>query len=117
MINEETYLKEHVGARNPFRVPDGYFDNFASQVMQQLPERQSKARVVSMHRWLSAAACVAVLVVLSLTYYLRQDSPKPEAAVASAAVDNSNNNNTYIDDAVDYVMMDNVEMYACLAEN
>ena len=40
MMNEETYLKENVGTRNPFQVPDGYFEQLTQQVMQQLPERQ-----------------------------------------------------------------------------
>ena len=35
--NDELDLKKMVGNRNPFRVPEGYFEQLAQQVMQQLP--------------------------------------------------------------------------------
>ena len=34
-MEEQKYIEEKAGKRNPFRVPDGYFDNFAAQMMQQ----------------------------------------------------------------------------------
>ena len=40
MIEEEKHLREIVGQRNAFRVPDGYFEQLTAQVMQQLPEQQ-----------------------------------------------------------------------------
>ena len=30
MTNEEKYLKERVGQENPFRTPEGYFDQFTA---------------------------------------------------------------------------------------
>ena len=38
-MNEEKYIEERVGKRNPFLVPDGYFDHLADQVMASLPEQ------------------------------------------------------------------------------
>jgi hypothetical protein len=38
-MNEEMYIQEKVGKQNPFRVPEGYFDNLTAQVMQNLPEQ------------------------------------------------------------------------------
>ena len=38
--NDELDLKKMVGNRNPFRVPEGYFEQLTQQVMQQLPERE-----------------------------------------------------------------------------
>ena len=40
MTNEEKYLKERVGQENPFRTPEGYFDQFTANIMAQLPDRQ-----------------------------------------------------------------------------
>ncbi len=31
----EKYIEEKVGKRNPFQVPEGYFEQFASQLMQK----------------------------------------------------------------------------------
>lgn len=33
MENEERYIKEKIGDKSPFRVPEDYFDQLASRVM------------------------------------------------------------------------------------
>ena len=40
----EDDLKKKVGTENPFRVPDGYFENFASNLMERLPEKEKVER-------------------------------------------------------------------------
>jgi len=123
MTNEELYLQEKVGKGTPFRVPEGYFEQLTSQVMSQLPDKPShddvqagtRAKVVMLRRWLYAAACVAAIVVLSLTFAFnnRQDAADQRPLTATvSAVDND-----YMDEAVDYAMIDNAEIYAYLAEN
>lgn len=125
MENEEKYIREKMGDKSPFRVPEGYFDQLASRVMSQLPEqeqgRQSEqklrrqARMVPLRSWLYAAACVIAIVVLTLTFYFHQRVAEPldqPMAAVSAPVDDQ-----YIDDVADYVMLDNTEIYAYLAEN
>lgn len=109
-MNEETYLKETIGTRNPFQVPEGYFEQLTQQVMQQLPERKPQSRLVALRPWLYAAACVVVLVVMSLSLYLKPDAGEQQVAVASVE-------STYMDDAADYAMIDNSEIYACLTSD
>lgn len=128
MSTEEKYIKEKAGQENPFRVPEGYFDQLASQVMAklpecapqagqvQLPERRQKSRQVALRTWFYAAACVVAIVVMTLSFHFKQDV----AAVADeqvAAQTETNIDNTYMDDAADYAMLDNAEIYACLADN
>lgn len=36
---KEDYLLNKCGKDNPFKVPEGYFDQFANQLMTELPER------------------------------------------------------------------------------
>ena len=55
-MNEEKYIEEKVGRRNPFTVPEGYFDTFADQLMASLPERQPRAKHVWMLPMRYAAA-------------------------------------------------------------
>ena len=38
MENEEKYIREKAGRENPFRVPEGYFEQLTERVMSQLPE-------------------------------------------------------------------------------
>ena len=127
--NNELDLKKMVGNRNPFRVPDGYFEQFTEQVMQQLPAREQsiapisahpRARKVQMRPWLYAAACTALALMLGVSYYFMQ-SPATATDVAPMAAATPATyvapDNSYIDDVADYVMMDNAEIYACLSEN
>jgi hypothetical protein len=114
MEQEEKILIEQFGRQNPFRVPEGYFDSLTERVMTQLPERKPKSRLVALRPWFYAAACFAVVAVVGLTYHFHQaDVTKQVAAteVVAPVVDNS-----YVDEAADYAMLDNVEIYAYLAE-
>ncbi len=49
---------------------------------------------------------------MTLTFHFRQDNASEMTASAVESVDNN-----YIDEAADYVMLDNAEIYACLADN
>ena len=133
--NDDLCLKETVGNRNPFRVPDGYFEQLTQQVMQQLPDRepsvakqvdmaqkpvsQPRARKVQMRPWLYAAACTALALMLGVSYYFMQSpATSTDAAPMASAVPaaNATLDNSYIDDMADYAMLDNTEIYACLSD-
>lgn len=119
MESEERYLRERVGQERPFRVPEGYFDSLAARVMENLPAREQslpqpatrgKSRLANLRPWLYAAACLAVVLVMSLPLLFNRQAE--EQPVAAAAVEN-----TYMDEAADYAMLDNAEIYACLLDN
>lgn len=116
MTNEEKYLRERVGQKNPFRTPEGYFDQFTANVMAQLPERTLKvepqqpvAKKVAMpiRHWFYAAACVAALLVTAFSFHFHEvDKGQPQVVVSES----------YIDEAADYAMLDNMDIYQLLAE-
>lgn len=130
--NDELYLKQTVGNRNPFRVPEGYFEQFTEQVMQQLPAREqpltqpvskSRARTVQLRPWLYAAACTAIAMVMGISYYFMQSQATSTDAASVAVATPAPTTTTaatpdasYIDEMADYVMLDNTEIYACLSE-
>ena len=74
MTNEELYLKERVGQKNPFRTPEGY---------------------------------VAALVVTAFSFHFHEVSNSQQQAAVSES---------YIDEAADYAMLDNMDIYQLLAE-
>ena len=133
--NDELYLKKTVGNRNPFRVPEGYFEQFTEQLMQQLPEReqtvakqvdmaqqqsdnQPRARKVQMRPWLYAAACTALALMLGVSYYFMQSpATSTESAPVAVVTPTTTPDYSYIDEVADYAMLDNTEIYACLSEN
>ena len=111
MENDLGYIREKSGTENPFRVPEGYFDQLADRVMAQLPEQsqQKRSRVVPLRKWFYAAACISVATVMGLTFYFQQtDTDEQQMA--------TNIESSYIEEAADYAMLDNAEIYACLAD-
>ncbi len=69
-MKEEDEIKRLCGSGNPFTVPDGYFESFSKQLMENLPERKQTAHTpapmrVSLYKrlrpWIGAAAVVAGL--------------------------------------------------------
>lgn len=111
-MNEEKYIQERVGNRNPFRVPAGYFDHLADQVMATLPEREPRARRVWLRplRYAAAAVCVFALGALSWMA-LSPDTPQLQAEAVQQEVTEET-----FDEAADYMMIDNYDIYACLSD-
>lgn len=123
MTNEERFIEENFGKKNPYRVPEGYFDHFTEQLLSQLPEQQAAepvrySRLKVLRPILMAAACLCI-AIFSVTIYLNRSQDAPESApVATTQSTNStiNEEEDYMDAAADYVMLDNADIYACLSE-
>jgi len=116
-MEEEKYVREKLGQKNPFCVPDGYFEQLTLNVMSQLPEE--KATVVEMpkrRRWLrplvAAAACAAVMMVGVTAWQHRSDAQQTEQQTVVAQTQSDD----YFDHLADYAMVDNEDIYASLME-
>lgn len=122
MMKDEEFIRSRAGSRNPFRVPEGYFEGFASQVMDRLPDREPRViplrrqRLRALRPLLYAAACVCV-AVFCLTAYLMTDGSSEASdgdMMASSQYQNTSFS-TYEDDILDCAMMDNTDIYAYLS--
>ena len=107
-------MKPHAG-RNPFTVPDGYFDRFADELMARLPEQPQVAfpRTTWWHRyryWVATAACVCGLVGGTAAFMNRAE---PAAQVATTHAGTTVDT---FDQMTDYAMYDKGDMYASLNE-
>ena len=121
MTHEEDYIRERIGNNNPFTVPEGYFDQLASQIIAKLPEDQSSAEekeekkkpavVKYLRPLLYAAACVC-LGIFGTAIYMNSISDKEEMQLAQQ--DYAVYSDSYIDEAADYAMLDNEDIYASL---
>lgn len=117
MTNEE-YLNQRLGSpHNAFKVPDGYFDNFTQNLMAKLPEQSTAIRlrrkpVVRM--WMYAAASAVIAVFTVSAYFLFQQQETPQAQQFSETSPAAVYSDSYIDEAMDYAMMDNHDIYAAL---
>lgn len=117
MIKEEKKILERCGKKNPFIVPDGYFENFAENLMDELPENHSQdPPEISMWQrikpWLYMAAMFCGLM-LSVRVFV--GSPNEDVPVnVSEAAGNSEFPDEYIDPIVKQVMMDDYTLYQYL---
>jgi hypothetical protein len=109
--------------QNPFKVPEGYFDTLNTRIMDKVAkqasapkdEKPAQAKKVHMHvlRWAAACACVLVIGASAVIYTFKDtDTAKvPETAQQSITTSEDAFNQ-----AADYTMLDNHDMYMMLAE-
>ena len=114
-MNEEKYIEEKVGRRNPFTVPEGYFDTFADQLMASLPERQPQVKRLWLRPLRYAAAVVCVLVMGAMAWFALSPSSDVHQPIQAESIEVSND--AAFDAAADYAMIDNSDIYSLLADN
>lgn len=115
-------MELNFGKERHFRVPDGYFDAFQERIMKRVeegyPAAQGKTPARRMRLIACAAACAAVIFVLLGTLLSSSGSAPQdrEQQVLSSNTDDAELENSTIDQAVDYMMLDNDDLYAYIAD-
>lgn len=115
MMNEEEYIKERMGTKNPFAVPEGYFEQLSDRIMSQLEESPTKKSGTTTRRlrpWIAAASIAAVAAV-SATLFFGKNGAATTGQVADEAHTAYYDTN-YINEEADYAMVDNQDIYAFL---
>lgn len=117
MTREEKFLMENFGRENHFRVPEGYFDDFADKLMASLPQQpRQQAQMVEMkprRRYLpyAVAASLALLVAGGGIQFARNNHDAAQTEKVAAA-----HYETSVDQMADYVMIDNGDIYAYVSD-
>ena len=109
--------------QNPFKVPEGYFDSLNTRIMEnvarqasaQKNEKPAQAKNVRMHvlRWAAACACVLVIGVSAVLFTFKDTDTSEAPATAQQSFFTSDD---AFNQAADYTMLDNHDMYQMLAE-
>lgn len=117
-IKEEDFLIQNFGKDRHFSVPEGYFEKFCSGIMEQTVER--KAAVVPMRPrsvWrtaVSVAACLAAVVVMAGAYFhadgILTDAPSEETTAQAGSASDA------VEQAADYMMLDETDLYAYMSD-
>jgi len=109
-------LDELMG-RNPFQVPDGYFEGLTEQMMSQLPDRPvERPSVISLYDrvkpWLyMAAAFIGVIVLFRFVDFKFDKAPgtaSPEKALVQPYIPSEDDEN---DAFMEYIEEDYAEKY------
>lgn len=126
MDEAESYLEQHFGKQRPFVVPEGYFDRIADKVVARLPERKEEVQTAPKQRrptpwrqWrtlVGVAACACVVLLAGT--WIAQKSTSADATQAPVTATATMESQDYdFDDVADYVMIDNEDIYALVANN
>ena len=122
-MKEEDILLKKLGKENSFKVPEGYFENFTSEVMKKLPEKEKvsfeEERVSTWTRLKPLLYLAAMFVGAALIIRVASSDHKPvpadEVAVKDAA-DTEIMSDELLDIALDRAMMDDYSLYVYLSD-
>lgn len=121
LMKEEDKLLKKIGTENPFRVPEGYFEGFTSDLMSRLPEKEK----TDVHRepttwekvrpWLYMAAMFigAALIIRVASPGETVSNGKQQQQIAA---DESDIEMEYIRTAIENTMMDDYSLYVYLSD-
>ena len=119
-MKEEDNILKKVGKENVFRVPDGYFENLTSEVMNRLPEKEKLIAVQTeptmwqkVRPWLYMTAMfIGAALIIRVA-----SSDRTPAATDRMAADETETEMEYINMAVDNSMLDDYSLYVYLADS
>lgn len=117
-MKEEENLRKRLGEENPFRVPEGYFDRMAAEVMERLPAKKTpEEQPVSMWVRLKPLLYMAAMFVgAALIIRVASSDHKSIAPVQGAAKDADTElvSDEMLDVALNRAMMDGYSLYVYL---
>lgn len=122
MKEEDTLLKK-IGKDNSFKVPDGYFANLTSEVMNRLPDEETNTFAefpVSMWTkvkpllYLAAMFVGAALIIRSFSV---DNKPVPSADMAMGEEETEILSEEIIDYTLDRAMLDDYSLYVYLSDS
>ena len=121
-MKEEDNMLKKVGTENAFRVPEGYFENFTSELMNRLPEKEKLAfeqkEPTMWERVKPWAYMAAMFVGAALIIRVASSDHKPAAVdeVAVTEVDTEVVSDEMLDVALDRAMLDDYSLYVYLSD-
>lgn len=98
----EAKLLSRFGTERPFSIPEGYFEGLTGRVMSRIEQRKRRRLV---WRWAAAAVLVGCVVTGGMLFEYKQQAELQTAE-----------NIQYIEDALDYSMIDNMSIASYLTE-
>jgi len=114
MKRNDLELQKKYGKKNPFTVPEGYFDHFAEELMNQLPEKETTPlpQIKLWDRVKPWVYMAAMFVGLMFTIRTFIGETQEESDMGNL----SDMSDEYIESIVDQTMMDDYELYQYLTD-
>ena len=121
-MKEEDILLKKIGKEHSFKVPEGYFENLTSEVMDKLPEKEKvafKEEPVSTWTRLKPLLYMAAMFVGAALIIRVASSDRKSVAdidVAVTEIETEVISDEMIDMALDRAMLDDYSLYVYLSD-
>ena len=122
MKEEDTLLKK-IGKEHSFKVPDGYFENLTSEVMNKLPEKEKVAfkeeHVSTWTRLKPLFYMAAMFIGAALIIRVASSNHQPATVDDQLTANDAGTEvvlDEYIDVALDRSMLDDYSLYVYLSD-
>lgn len=121
-MKEDTELKNRIGKENPFKVPEGYFENIVPEIMKQLPETevQEEVEVTMWERVKPWVYMVAMFCGLMFGLRVMMNDRPVSTSINAGDVSMTDSvqgiPDEYIDPILDQAMMDDYTLYMYLTD-
>ncbi|MCE2616694.1 MAG: hypothetical protein ACTTKN_03105 [Phocaeicola sp.] len=127
-MKQEDDLLKKVGTKNPFKVPDNYFENFNKNIMEKLPEKNvTPEKEITLwdkvKPWIYMAAMFAGIMLMFKMFNSISEKAQVANNKETAPIEAVDSNNTitdisdqYIETMTDYARMDDYTLYQYLTE-
>jgi hypothetical protein len=123
-MKEEDKLFRKIGTDNPFSVPDGYFEQMTSELMDKLPEKKPViAEMKEVSRWerlkpllYMAAMFVGAALIINVATF-RSGGSTAADTTAQTEISEAEQEERYICEMADGAQMDDYSLYVYLTAN
>jgi hypothetical protein len=123
-MKEEDKLFRKIGTDNPFSVPDGYFEQMTSELMDKLPEKKPViAEMKEASRWerlkpllYMAAMFVGAALIINVATF-RSGGSTAADTTAQTEISEAEQEDRYICEMADGAQMDDYSLYVYLTAN
>lgn len=121
-MKEENDLLKKIGKENPFKVPDGYFDQFTTQLMDKLPDKPEAIHAQPVTKWVKLRPYVymaamfigAVLMVRAIHFIETEKVSKAQTEAAQEKAELAQDK--YINETVEASRLDGYQLYTFLSD-
>ena len=121
MDKEDDIFKHQMGQENPFRVPEGYFEDLVSSISTRFLDENQSDISLHPHRRIKligiAAASICAAIFGISVYFGRNEKQSTNASVQKEVLSIKASVYNDIDRAVDYTMFDNEDIYAYVSDS
>lgn len=117
-MQDDTTLHQLYGSSVPFKVPKGYFESLNSRLMAAIPTQENNVKKISLwKKWqtLTTVAAAVCCILFGAVVWINSSNNMTDDKLASN--DNSYIHDSAIDEMVDYMMLDDDDIFSYIAEN